>query len=200
MTMWTFIRFLVFAIAARLVGAQTCAIEETPADMLGPFYLAGSKFTTRMAPESQLSNAARRIKITGTVFGDNCVAMKGALVEIWHAGIADANGNLYSVAGSDLRYRGQFRTGPCGKYSFTTIYPTLYPSRPIRHIHYRVSSGGKVLLVSQLYFKGAIPSGFSPDDSQIVALRRISDGSRTGTFNIYVGIRGTGNATSCRLN
>lgn len=200
MTMWNIIQLLVFAIAARLVAAQTCAIEETPSDMQGPFYITGSKFTTRLAPAAQLNSVARRIRITGRVYGDNCVPMKNALVEVWHAGIADANGNLYSVAGSDLRYRGQFRTGACGRYSFTTIYPTLYPSRPIRHIHYRVSSGGKLLLVSQLYFKGAIPAGFNPDATQIVQLKRISDGSRSGTFNIYVGTRGTGNATACVLN
>ncbi|KAI2489983.1 dioxygenase [Fragilaria crotonensis] len=200
MTTWSFIRVLVLAITARLVGAQTCAIEETPADMLGPFYLKGSKFTTRLAPAAQLNNVARRIKITGRVYGDNCVPMKSALVEVWHAGIPDASGNQYSIAGSDLRYRGQFRTGACGRYSFTTIYPTLYASRPIRHIHYRVSSGGKLLLVSQLYFKGAITAGFNPDTTQIVQLKRISDGSRTGTFNIYVGTTGTGNATACVLN
>ena len=197
MTMWTFTRVLVFAVAVRLAGSQTCPVEETPTDLQGPFYIKGANNTRRLAPESILSNAARRIRISGTVYGDNCVPVKGALVEAWHAGPPDAKGNLYSVAGSELRYRGRIIAGSCGKYGFTTVYPTLYPSRPIRHIHFRISSGNKLLLVTQMYFKGAITAGFNPDTSQIVTLKKLGDGSRAGTFDIYVGVTGTGNAATC---
>ena len=195
--MWSFTRVLFFTVAVRLVGAQTCVVKETPDDMLGPFYIKGANFTRRLAPTAVLSNPARRIRIKGTVYGDNCVPMKGALVEAWHAGPPDAKGNLYSVAGSDLRYRGRITSGACGKYEFTTIYPALYPSRPIRHIHIRVSNGNTLLLVTQMYFRGAIPAGFNPDAGQIVRLTRQTDGSRAGTFDIYVGAKGTGNAATC---
>ena len=189
--------FVLLAIAARFVGGQTCPVEETPEDMLGPFYISGAPYTRRVAPESMLQVASQRIRINGTVYGDDCVPMSKALVEIWYAGKPDSKGNLYSVGGSDMRYRARINTGACGRYSFTSLYPSLYPSRPIRHIHVRVSSGGNLLLVTQMYFKGAIPSGYNPDSSQIVTLKRLADQSRWGTFNIYVGTKGTGSATTC---
>jgi hypothetical protein len=58
----------------------------------------------------------------------------------------------------------------------------------------RVSKGKKEYLLTQIYFKGAIPSGFDPDPYQIVELTCLPDGSRSGTFNIYLDTDGTGPA------
>jgi protocatechuate 3,4-dioxygenase beta subunit len=193
--MRTFQLFYIFALTLQYVNTQTCPSDETVTDLLGPYYLPGAPVTKRLAPASELKDTSRRIKIKGTVYGSDCVPMSKVLVEPWHAGIP-VNGIPYSLAGSSLKYRGRITTDNCGRYEFTTIYPTLYSQRPIIHIHIRVSKGDEELLVTQMYFKGAITSGFDPDPNQIVALKRLSNGSRNGTFNIYLDTEGTG--TNCK--
>jgi protocatechuate 3,4-dioxygenase beta subunit len=184
--------FWVFALVWKVIHAQTCPSDDTAADELGPYYIPNSPITRRLAPECELSNAKRRIKISGTVYGSDCSPMSRVLVEPWHAGIPAVNGNPYSLSGSSLKYRGRITTDDCGKYEFTTIYPTIYIERPIRHIHVRVSKDDEEFLVTQIYFKGAITAGYYPDPNQIVALKTAANGSRSGTFNIYLDTDGSG--------
>lgn len=190
-------RVALLVLAATSCASQTCQSDTTPSDARGPFYLGGAPETNRLAPEEQLSNASNLLVMTGVVYGRDCIPMANVLVEPWYAGLADENGNTYSVAGSSLQYRAQIRTDECGKYEFTSTFPESYPGRPIRHIHYRVSDE-RELLVTQLYFEGFISTGFNPDESQISPLELdTTDGSRRGKFNIYVGFDGTANATVC---
>jgi protocatechuate 3,4-dioxygenase beta subunit len=186
----------IFALAFQCVNAQTCPSDETVTDLLGPYYLPGAPVTKKLAPVAELKKANRRIKIKGTVYGSDCVPMSKVLVEPWHAGIP-VNGIPYSLAGSSLKYRGRITTDSCGRYEFTTIYPTLYAQRPIIHIHIRVSKGDEEFLVTQMYFKGDITPGFDPDPNQIVTLKRLPNGSRNGTFNIYLDTDGTG-SSNCK--
>jgi protocatechuate 3,4-dioxygenase beta subunit len=183
---------LLLALLLTVANAQTCPSYDTASNQLGPYYLPNAPITRRLAPASELNNLKRRIKISGTVYGSDCAPMSKVLVEPWHAGVPAANGNPYSLAGSSLKYRGRITTDDCGKYDFTTIYPTIYNQRPIRHIHIRVSKDDEEFLVTQIYFKGAITAGFNPDPNQIVTLKRLSNGSRSGTFNIYLDTDGSG--------
>jgi protocatechuate 3,4-dioxygenase beta subunit len=48
---------------------------------------------------------------------------------------------------------GRFLTGSKGEYLFRTIKPVSYPGRA-PHIHYKIKSKGKDLLVTQCYVQG----------------------------------------------
>jgi len=84
------------------------------------------------------------------------------------------------------------RTDDCGRFQFKQIFPALYPDRPIPHVHYRISSpDSEVLLVTQLYFEGAITQGYNPDQTKIASIVNEEDGSRSASFDIYVDVPGT---------
>lgn len=191
---------LLFVLLSPLAAlAQTCPSSATPSDFEGPFYVAGSPATNRLAPEDQLSDPSNVLVVKGTVYGDDCVPMSNVLVEPWYAGAPDENGDEYSVAGSSLLYRAQITTDECGNYEYTSTFPISYSGRPIRHIHYRISDE-RILLTTQLYFEGHINSGFNPDPSQIGAIQTDDDGTRRVTFDVYVDGAGTANATACGVN
>jgi protocatechuate 3,4-dioxygenase beta subunit len=94
------------------------------------------------------------------VHADDCRPIEGADVEIWHT---DHRG-VYSgreaaamctlddaEALQGLAFRGRQSTDPNGVAAFMTAYPGWYSGRTI-HIHCRIVTGGRELLVSQIYF------------------------------------------------
>jgi protocatechuate 3,4-dioxygenase beta subunit len=180
-----------------LVRAQTCPVDDTPSDALGPFYLSNAPMTTRLARDNQLANLDNVLHVEGRVYGNDCTPMDSILVEPWYAGDPTENdGDSYSVAGSDLVYRGKLYTDECGYYSFTQTYPILYTGRPIRHVHFRFMDG---LLVTQMYFEGDIPAGYNPDASQVVSVATEVGGSRRAVFDVYLDTPGTSNFEACNL-
>lgn len=169
--------------------AQTCPATSTLPDQLGPFYEAGSPFTTRIGPANELSDPSKLLAVTGRVLlkrpGSCSAGVANINIEVWFAGTEDAEGNFYHD-----EYRGQLRTDAQGRFSFIQTFPTLYPIRPILHDHFRLSTaGGKELLVTQMYFLGT-GEGFvaDPDDfnTRVVEVKTASNGSRSATFNIYL--------------
>ena len=112
---------------------------------------------------------------SGTVFGKDGKALKGALVEIWHC---DENG-VYDNTSDNYVYRSSYKTGADGKYNFRSIYPVPYAVNPTltrpAHIHMRISASGVQDLVTQVYFKGDknIAGDISAKDKS--ALNRILD-------------------------
>lgn len=133
-----------------IVSRQALADCVTTPDIEGPFYIAGSKSTSTLAP----SNApGTKMFITGTVYANDCkTPITNAVVDVWHAN----DGGDYE----DVDYRGVIKTDSSGKYAFTTILPGKYLNgatyRP-RHLHYKVSApwlDKNLVLTTQIYFEG----------------------------------------------
>jgi protocatechuate 3,4-dioxygenase beta subunit len=192
---WCCCHVLLLSWGLDLVRAQTCPADDTPSDALGPFYIRNATLTTRLAREDQLSKLNNVLHVEGRVYGNDCTPMDSILVEAWYAGDPNENGgNAYSVAGSDLLYRGNLFTDKCGYYSLKQTYPIVYAARPIRHVHFRFMNG---LLATQMYFEGDIPAGYNPDASQVVKVTTQADGSRRAVFDVYLDTPGTSNLQSC---
>ena len=129
----------------------------TPAQMLGPFYplrpdaAAGNDLTT---VDGKGRAQGRPLRIIGRVTDTTGRALPGLLVEIWQT---NAHGRYHhphddSAAPLDPNFRGYGRatTGIDGAYRFATIMPVAYPGRT-PHVHFRLSRGGRELLVTQMY-------------------------------------------------
>jgi hypothetical protein len=126
--------------------ADACGL--TNADILGPYYLAGSPERRQIA---EVGEPGVRLNLTGRVFARDCVTpIVGALVEVWQANDA----GVYDSSAA-FRLRGGQRSAADGFYAFDTIRPGFYAGRP-RHIHYRVAyeraPGVQVVFITQLYF------------------------------------------------
>ncbi len=103
------------------------------------------------------------INVTQLTSG-RCVALGGALVDVWHcdalglySGVRDIGGSFDTTNQSFLR--GNQVTDRNGNVHFTTIYPGWYPGRAV-HIHFKVrtiATGGDMFdFTSQLFFDEAI--------------------------------------------
>jgi protocatechuate 3,4-dioxygenase beta subunit len=189
---------LLIAIHNSIIG-QTCSAE-TQVDLLGPFYVSGSKNTTNLAPENDLKDPTKRLEVTGRIYSTReCSTKKyypmaNVTLEAWYAGTPDSSGNYYQTK----KYRGQLTTNACGGYSFVQAFPTYYPDRPILHNHIRLSdSKGKELLVTQMYFKGSGAGYYNANtinsvlrgvnrDLQATTIITRDDGSCRVKFNIYL--------------
>ena len=180
-------------IAEALGECEAESIQFTTTDALGPFYVRDSPVNSIIAPRQLLVNPTDVFTVHGKVLGRDCVPLAKARVESWYAGEGVGNGVYLDDA-----YRGQVFTDGCGKYQFTQTFPAVYADRPIPHIHYRISTeDGTELLVTQLYFAGAIVDGFNPDNTKISRIVNEPDGSRSAEFNIYVGIDGNADLSAC---
>jgi protocatechuate 3,4-dioxygenase beta subunit len=115
--------------------------EPTVHETEGPF------FKPKSPERSDLSErgSSRPFELFGVVLTKRCRAIRGALVDLWHA---DENGQYDNVG---FRYGGHVITGPDGAFRFRTIVPALYPGRT-RHYHIKVQAPGSRLLTTQLYF------------------------------------------------
>jgi protocatechuate 3,4-dioxygenase beta subunit len=87
-----------------------------------------------------------RLLLVGYVLDQNCGPLPNAWLDFWQA---DAGGE-YDNAG--YRLRGHQFTDAQGRYYLETIFPGLYASRPIEHIHVKVQPEGGEEITSQLYF------------------------------------------------
>mmetsp|Transcript_32389 Transcript_32389/g.48088 ORF Transcript_32389/g.48088 Transcript_32389/m.48088 type:complete len:284 (+) Transcript_32389:121-972(+) len=179
------------------VVSQTCSAGTvTPADQEGPFFIAGSPVSDRIAPENELAVTSDVLYVEGTVYGNDCVPMDTVLLEPWYAGAGLGD---YSEEGGDLEYRGQIFTDSCGRYSYTQTFPISYPGRPIRHVHFIVSTqdGSSRLLTTQMYFKDDPTNSFIKTDLQMRELVTNGDGSRSILFDMYLNTPGTGDVSAC---
>lgn len=136
------------------------ALPPTPAQMLGPFYplqpdpAAGNDLAT---VNGRARAQGTPLAIVGRVRDTAGRAQAGLLVEIWQT---NAHGRYHhphddSAAPLDPDFRGYGRdtTGSAGDYRFRTVMPVAYPGRT-PHVHFRLSRGGRELLVTQMYLPG----------------------------------------------
>jgi catechol 1,2-dioxygenase len=155
--------------------AEVC---KTQADQEGPYYKDGAPLRTVIESEGE------RLTIQGVIVkaSDCSTPVSGAVVDIWHC---DSKGR-YDNDG--FKCRGVVKSDKNGKYTFTTIFPPSYGSRP-RHIHIKVRADGFSELTSQIYFKGDknLRNDFARDASatRIISLNK-TESILKGNFDIYL--------------
>ncbi len=151
-------RVLCSAAGLPLIGASAflpcqllAATEESPEtenNWQGPFYKPGAPIRSVLLEKGM---AGTPLTVTGRVLDTHGRALKGALLDIWHA---DHKGS-YDNAGFLLR--GKIYTDDEGRYTLRTVKPLYYGDpgdmRPA-HIHVKASSGKSAILTTELYFKG----------------------------------------------
>lgn len=156
-------------------GRLLAATEESPEtenNWEGPFYKPGAPLRSVLLEKGM---AGTPLTVTGRVLDTRGRALKGALLDIWHA---DHTGT-YDNKGFTLR--GKLYTDDEGRYTLRTIKPLYYgdpdDKRPA-HIHVKASSGNSPILTTQLYFKGDPWNYHDPAvrPSLIMAPRREPDG------------------------
>jgi catechol 1,2-dioxygenase len=150
----------------------------TQRDAEGPFYKADAPLRKVIETEGI------PLQIEGQVLkgGDCETQVANAILDVWHC---DHDGN-YDMQG--YKGRGQVRTDSLGRYSFTTIYPPPYGSRP-RHIHIKVRAEGQKELTTQLYFQGDpnIRNDFARNAKAERVIALYSEKNlKKGVFNIYL--------------
>jgi protocatechuate 3,4-dioxygenase beta subunit len=178
----SFLAALTFLPAIKAIGergvpfvAESCRTQK---DAEGPFYKKGAP--TRAVIEEE----GEKLTIRGRILkaSDCATPVANATIDIWHC---DVNGN-YDNDG--FKCRAIVMTNEGGNYSFSTILPPPYGSRP-RHIHFKVRAKGFPELTSQIYFKG--DKNIQNDFARNAEAARILDvqtrnGMLSGEFDIYV--------------
>ncbi|SHG42523.1 Protocatechuate 3,4-dioxygenase beta subunit [Chryseolinea serpens] len=150
----------------------------TQRDAEGPYYKAGAPLKTTIETEGDA------LTISGRVFqSSNCATpVANATIDIWHC---DAHGNYDN---NGFKCRGVVKSDSQGRYSFKTIFPPSYGSRP-RHIHFKVRAAGFKELTSQIYFKGDpnLQNDFAKnaEPSRVLSIKE-TQGGQHGQFDIYI--------------
>ena len=155
--------------------SQSC---KTQKDQEGPFYKKGSPI------RNVIEQGGTPLTIKGKILksSDCATPVSDATIDIWHC---DSQGN-YDNEG--FKCRGMVKTDSNGSYTFATIFPPPYGSRP-RHIHFKVRAEGYPELTSQIYFKGdpKISNDFArnAEPDRIIDVLKTND-ELNGQFNIYI--------------
>ncbi len=176
----SFLASLLLLPVARLFGKsnELAKVCKTQRDVEGPYYKSGAPLKTVIETDGE------PLTISGTVFkSDDCATpVANAIVDIWHC---DSHGSYDSKG---FKCRGMVKSDRQGKYTFKTIYPPNYGSRP-RHIHFIVRAEGFKELTSQIYFQGDpnLQNDFArnAEATRILAITKIN-GEQQGQFDIYI--------------
>ncbi len=177
----SFVAALVSLPVFKLFGRPNVVVLKeckTQRDAEGPYYKNGAPV------KSVIETEGEPLTITGTIFqsSDCTTTVSNATIDIWHC---DSNGK-YDNEG--FKCRGLVKTDSNGKYSFKTIFPPSYGSRP-RHIHIKVRANGFKELTSQIYFKGDpnLQNDFAKnaEASRVLAISKVQGGQQ-GQFDIYL--------------
>ena len=137
-------------------------LTRTPAQTEGPFYPNHLPLDTDndlLIINDAITPAVGEIThLTGKVLDAKGNPVRNAVVEIWQVD----NHGVYLHSKSPDREKldgnfqgfGRFLTSRNGEYYFRTIKPVPYSDGDVRrtpHIHFKVHSGGKELLTTQMY-------------------------------------------------
>ena len=122
--------------------APVCSVLTQP-QTEGPYYTPNSPERNFLY---ETGMPGTRLIVVGYVLDQNCQPLANAWLDFWQA---DSTGE-YDNAGFTLR--GHQFTDSHGRYYLDTIFPALYSSRPIEHIHVKVRPEGGAEATSQLYF------------------------------------------------
>ncbi len=162
-----------FEVTAVRTGEPIEVTYFTPSQQEGPYYPV-DKPIDRDNDLVELAGATGTpagevLALSGIVYDASGLPVEGAVVEIWQT---DNNGAYMhpqdpGTGQRDLSFQfyGEAITGADGVYSFRTILPGLYGSRP-RHIHCKVKLDGEELLTTQFYFGNEV--SFSGDEANLI--------------------------------
>ena len=151
---------------------------KTQKDAEGPFYKKGSPVRSVIEENGEL------LTIQGKILraSDCSTPVPHATIDIWHCDLQGKYDN------EGFKCRGLVNTDENGNYSFTTILPPAYGSRP-RHIHFKVRAKGFSELTSQIYFKGDknIQNDFAKnaETARILEIKTKGE-THSGQFDIYL--------------
>lgn len=171
--------FLPLGLAATALPAAAASLRPTPEDDIGPFYPLDwngdiDADLTKLAGATGTTVEGTPLRVSGAVRDSAGKPVADAAVEIWQA---DARGR-YRHPGVDPRTRdpafqgfGRTMTDAQGRYSFLTILPGNYGSRP-PHIHFRVAQPGRAEFVTQMYFRGnnREGNGYAPPEREALSV------------------------------
>ncbi|MDG2266877.1 MAG: hypothetical protein P8L91_07835 [Candidatus Marinimicrobia bacterium] len=134
-------------------NSNECSL--TTDDILGPYYFEDAPFRSVIANENE---PGQRLVISGTVKQNDCEdSISGSLIELWQANDEGCYGivedcNTGNPENDYFNLRGKFFSDVNGDYTFESILPGYYGSRP-RHIHIKITTPNEEVLISQLYFE-----------------------------------------------
>jgi protocatechuate 3,4-dioxygenase beta subunit len=134
------------------------AVRATPQQPEGPYYPVLKPSDRDNDLTSVTGAPARpagdRLALDGLLIYSDGSAVEQATIEIWQT---DSSGVYLHPDFADesvdpgFQYYGESVTDEFGEWSFRTILPAAYESRP-PHIHAKVLVDGDVVLITQIYF------------------------------------------------
>jgi hydroxyquinol 1,2-dioxygenase len=141
--------------------------RETTANLLGPFWRAGSPLEGNGASIVRSPTPGDPIFVTGLVVDLDGRPVAGAEVDVWNTS-ADGLYENQDPRQADMNLRGRFITDSGGRFGFRTVKPAGYPipvSGPVgdllraqgrhnmrpAHIHFLISKPGYKTQFSQVY-------------------------------------------------
>lgn len=137
-------------------STDTCIA--TDSETAGPFPTKDPSTLSSIDIRSDRTGVALTIKITIQNKTNNCAALSGAIVDIWHC---DKDGYYSEYGGTGMQaanftsvhfLRGRQVTDSNGVAGFKSVFPGWYSGRA-PHIHLHIyDSTGKSLLVTQMAF------------------------------------------------
>lgn len=135
---------------------QSCTVWPTETE--GPFPTKTPSSYLRTDIVGDRTGIATTIEIVVQNSNNNCVAVEGIIVDIWHC---DKDGNYSQYGGTQMQptnyqsynfLRGRQVTDANGKVKFTTIFPGWYTGRAT-HIHVHIyNTNGNSVKVTQISF------------------------------------------------
>ena len=141
-------------------SASNCSITKSETE--GPFPTHNPASYVLKDIRSDRSGVLLNALITIKNKNNNCTALEGALVDIWHC---DADGNYSEYGGTGMQstnltnvhfLRGRQSTDTTGIAGYSTIFPGWYSGRAV-HIHVHIfDKSGKSLLVTQIAFPATV--------------------------------------------
>jgi hydroxyquinol 1,2-dioxygenase len=154
-----------------LLNNGTNAATESSANLLGPFWRAGSPETEKGGSLLRSATPGQALFFTGWVRDRHGDPIEGAEIDVWHASPVGLYENQ-DPEQAEMNLRGKFSSDANGGFSFRTIKPAGYPIpihgpvgallkaqkrhnfRPA-HLHFLIYKQGFKTVTSQIY---------SPDD------------------------------------
>ena len=145
--------YIVVAYEGECINNNECSL--TTDDILGPYYFEDAPFRSIIAHENE---PGQRLFVSGTVKQNDCEDfISGSLIEIWQANDDGCYGIVEDCDTGNpendyFNLRGKFFSDVNGHYSFESVLPGYYGTRP-RHIHIKITTPDEQVLISQLYFE-----------------------------------------------
>jgi protocatechuate 3,4-dioxygenase beta subunit len=141
-------------------SSSNCTVTNSETE--GPFPTKSPTTLVMQNIKSDRTGTPLNVTITIKNTNANCVALAGAMVDIWHCdrdGLYSEYGGTGMQAADMTAYhflRGRQTTNANGEVGFSTIFPGWYSGRAT-HIHVHIyNASGKSLLVTQIAFPVAV--------------------------------------------